>query len=295
MDKLTLPHPTDLEYFLEVARSLNISRAAERIGISQPSLSLAVQRLEQSVGSELLVRSKKGVSLTPAGKTLLAGAKVLLEQWKELGAQAKRRHEDLAGSYVIGCHPSVALYTLSHFITPLLEQHTGLQIELQHGLSRHVTEQVISLRIDLGIVVNPTRHPDLVIQPLMEDDVTLWTGSQKTQLNDAKSTHSVLICDPDLLQTQELIKRFKAQEYKFNRVLPSSNLEVITALVAGGAGIGVLPTRVAQRLAVQGLKKVSGAPVFKDKIALVYRAESRRVPSFVRLVDFVGTRLKKNH
>ncbi len=63
-----IPSPTDLKYFMEVAQTQNVSRAAERLGISQPSLSLAIRRMEQSVGAPLLIRSKRGVTMTQAGK-----------------------------------------------------------------------------------------------------------------------------------------------------------------------------------------------------------------------------------
>lgn len=294
MTKLSLPHPTDIEYFLEVAHALNISRAAERIGISQPSLSLSIQRLEHSMGASLLVRSKKGVQLTPAGKNLMDGARVLLDQWKTLSESSKKRHSELAGHYTIGCHPSVAQYTLPHFFPDLLLEHPDLNIQLQHGLSRYITEQVISLKTDLGIVVNPVRHPDLVITPLLEDEVTFWVGPQKNVNNDYSGGAGVLLCDPDLLQTQSLVKKLKAHEIEFKRVLPSSNLDVITTLVASGSGIGVLPGRVAQRVPNFGLKKVPGAPVFKDKIALIYRSESRRIPSFQKLTEIIKKHLNKH-
>lgn len=59
-----MPSPADLSYFIEVGNVLNLSRAAERLGISQPSLTLSIQRLEHSVGTALLIRSNKGVTLT---------------------------------------------------------------------------------------------------------------------------------------------------------------------------------------------------------------------------------------
>lgn len=63
-----IPSVAELTYFLEVSNSLNLSRASERLGISQPSLSLAIKRLEQTIGTSLFLRHKHGVSLTQAGK-----------------------------------------------------------------------------------------------------------------------------------------------------------------------------------------------------------------------------------
>ena len=72
----------ELKYFLEVANTKNLSRASERLGISQPTLSVAIKRLENSIGTELLIRQKRGVALTQAGKQLLIHAKQLLQYWE---------------------------------------------------------------------------------------------------------------------------------------------------------------------------------------------------------------------
>lgn len=67
-----LASPHDLTYFIELSGTLNFSRASERIGISQPSLSAAIKRLEHAIGTPLFLRGKNGVTLTPAGKRLFA-------------------------------------------------------------------------------------------------------------------------------------------------------------------------------------------------------------------------------
>src|SRR3569832_169837 len=131
-----VPSPADLTYFVEVANTLNVSRAAERLGISQPSLSLALQRLEHAVGAPLLNRSKRGVTLTQAGKQLLQHARYLLETWDSVRAGALASVRDIQGSYTIGCHPSVALSLLSRFLPQLLRDHPKLDIRLRHDLSR---------------------------------------------------------------------------------------------------------------------------------------------------------------
>ena len=83
-----LPSSTDLTYFAEIAKTGNLSQAATRLGVSQPSLSLAMQRLEHCLGAPLLVRSRLGVKLTKAGEQLLADTLRLLEDWENLARSA---------------------------------------------------------------------------------------------------------------------------------------------------------------------------------------------------------------
>lgn len=271
------PSFSDITYFLEVAETKNISRAAERLGITQPSLSTAIQRLESSIDTQLLIRSRSGVQLTKAGKEFLGRGRMLLLNWDQIKADIHKNNTSVSGEFVIGCHPSVALYTLPHFLPNILQQYPNLDIKLEHDLSRKITEAVISYSIDFGIVVNPVKHPDLVIRELCTDDVMFWTASKPSKTQDLESDNCVLICDTNLIQVQKLLNGATKKKQSFRRVIQSSNLEVITELTASGAGIGILPARVATRLPSQKLKPLKGSlPVFKDHICVVYRADSQK-------------------
>ena len=275
-----MPSPSDLTYFVEVASTGNLSRAAERIGITQPSLSLSIQRLEHSIGTPLLIRSKKGVTPTQAGKQLLARTKDLLQQWDNIRSHALSSTHDVQGNYVLGAHSSVALYSMPYFLSDLLEKNPKLEIKMVHDLSRKIAEKVISMEIDIGIVVNPVKHPDLMIKKLCTDEVTFWTSikpNKKTQ--NYQSGEAVLISDPDLLQTQSLTKQLKKGGIQYSRTLPTSSLEVVTELVASCAGIGIIPSRVANHLAPKKLQRIPNSPVFNDEICLIYRVENKAVQS----------------
>lgn len=271
-----LPSFTDIYYFLEVARSVSISRAAEKLGITQPSLSAAMQRLEARLGAVLFVRERSGVQLTRAGRELLNGGQELVMSWQRLKACISKREKEPGGQYVLGCHPSVALYTLTTFLPQLLQNYPALEIQLIHDLSRKVTEGVISFRIDLGIVVNPVQHPDLVIRELGHDLVSFWRARKPSSLQTLDADHGVLIYDPDLIQVQNLLQQLrKKQKAICKRAVQSSNLEVIAALTAAGAGIGILPARIAKphKLQLLGHKTL---PTYKDRICLVYRVDYQR-------------------
>src|SRR4051812_24182010 len=131
-----LPSPSELHYFIEVSNTLNVSRAAERLGISQPTLSLAIQRLEHAFGAPLLLRSKSGVRMTQAGTKLVAQARHLLDEWERLRQDAMKDESEIRGRYVLGCYASVALYTLPSIIAKMLLLHPSLELKLMHDLSR---------------------------------------------------------------------------------------------------------------------------------------------------------------
>lgn len=279
---------TELIYFIEVANCLNLSRASERLGISQPSLSVAIKRLEQNIGTDLLIRHKKGVALTQAGKQLLTHAKQLIQYWDDVKAQTLASHHAIQGSFVLGCHPSLGLSYLSGFLPNLLLRHPQLEIQLAYDISRKITERVINLSIDLAIVVNPIRHPDLIIHKLRQDDVTFWQSVKvKNSNQDLQAGSAVLICDPELTQTQWLLKRLQKNKMNYARLLPSANLEVIADLTAHGCGIGILPGSVASFQFSKLIKPIAKMPVYQDDICLIYRHENRNVKAIQAVIGAI--------
>jgi len=284
-----LPSSAELTYFLEVSSSLNLSRASERLGISQPSLSLAIKRLELSVGTALFVRHKHGVTLTQAGKQLVLHTRQLMQFWEQTKSAALASRQDIQGQFTLGCASSVALYLMSDFLPNLLELHPRLDIQLKHNISRKITEQVINLSIDVGIVINPLKHPDLIIKKLGHDEVTLWVGEGERNIQRLNSEQAVIICEPELTQTQFVLKELRKAGQLSRRVLTTNSVEVVANLTANGCGFGILPACVARFMYPDRLKRVPDAPVYSDDICLIYRNENRQVQAIQTIVDAIKT------
>lgn len=272
----------DLLYFLEVSKTLNFSRAAERIGISQPSLSMAIRRLENIIGAKLFIRHQKGVTITKSGAQLLAHAKQLLQYWDVVKSKTLAASQNVEGSFTIGSHPSLALVYFSGFLPKLLKKHTKLEVNLKLDLSRKIVDQVMDLTLDLGIVANPIKHPNLIIQKLFDDEVAFWCNEELHPVNDLSSGEAIIICDPELLQTQWLLNRLQKKGLTYTRMLSCNNLEVIAELTLTGCGVGILPGTVAMHQ-----KKLQRAPhtmTYADEICLVYRPENKQIVAIQEIV-----------
>jgi DNA-binding transcriptional LysR family regulator len=286
-----LPNAQDLKYFLELSESRNYSRAAERLGISQPSLSVAMQRLEQLFGVPLMHRSKRGAELTQAGRQLVPRAKRLLDSWEGIRSEVIASEQEMQGNYTIGCHVSVAAYSLPLFLPAMHAEFPKLEIRLVHDLSRKILEQVVRMEVDVGLVINPVPHPDLVLKKLASDEVTLW-APKKNKYKANSDVGGVLFCDLDLAQTKDLLAKMKRASMRFGRVVHSSSLEVIASLAASGSGAALLPARVAELNHASVLARVPGAPVFQDELYLVYRHENRSNKAMEMLVKQISAGFK---
>lgn len=271
----------ELRYFLTVAKTANVSRAAELCGISQPVLSQALRRLEDSVGTRLFLREKTGVRLTRAGQRFAEQSQDLVRQWERLTHSARASETELAARFRFGVHTSVAVYALPKFLPTLQSTHPDVHLELTHALSREIAADVIAWRLDFGLVINPPRHADLVIRELATDEVTLWVRSP------ARHTDTLLL-EASLLQTQALLKQLARRGFKFKHHLQSSSLEVLCALTAGGVGVGMLPSRVADTSPHKLKRFDARAPVHKDKLCLIYRAGTQAQSAARALIDVIA-------
>ncbi len=250
----------DLENFIVTAESKTLSLAAERLSISQPTLSLGIQKIEQELGYPLFIRSREGIKLTPQGKNLLPEAReatAILDKIKGRRNQLK---------YRIGCHPSVGMFVLGSFLKIMHKADPYIGFEIHNAASNDINKMVAQGIVDFGIVMNPLQIQGLIIKTIGEDQVSIWESKHRYQ--------DRLIFNPAMLQAHSIMSRWKETPKEKIEV---QNLELVSHLTESGAGYGILPSQVvkAQKL---GLRKLPGTPTFKDHLALVCYPEMLKTP-----------------
>jgi len=281
-----MPSVAELSYFLEVTNTLNFSLAAKNLKISQPSLSRSMKNLEHTVGTNLFIRHKKGVVLTPAGEQILIQVKPLLKSWQNTKLHALASHEQIEGDVKIGCHPAIGMF-IHGMLTELLETYPKLNIEIIHDASDKITQQVIDLNIDIGLVSNPLRYPDLIIRELKQVETTLWINDTKRKLQDLHSGETVLICNGNSRDYHNMLKQCKAAGIEIKRLLKVNSIETIASLTANGCGIGLLPACYVQGLYDGKLFPVHQAPVLRDDLCLIYHSEYTKVKAIQTVLDTI--------
>jgi DNA-binding transcriptional LysR family regulator len=252
----------DVINFIAASKSETLTEAARILEISQPALSESIKRLETDLGQNLFYRSRQGIKLTSSGREFLTKANIATEALDDL--KFKTETDKIFGtkSLTIGCHPTVAQYTLPKAFKYLSKKAPDYKFSLIHGLSRDIQKQVQLGIIDLAIVINPVQVPDLVIKKLGVDRVGIWKNSKKCNTE-------ILFCNHDLIQSQSIIKKLKLRP---KQIIQTESLELIAELTASGLGMGILPQRVVN-LNHSHLELVKESPIYTDTISLTYRPE----------------------
>lgn len=286
MATAALPTPTEIAYFLELYANRHLSNSAIRLGVAQPSLTQSLQRLEGKVGAKLFVRTKRGLVPSSAGKHFYARAKTLLEDWQGLRGGIASLGQELKGRFRIGCHAAVGAYALPPLLRKLNAAAPGIEIDLAHDFSRKLAERLIACEIDLAYVVNPVRHPDLVLLKVGEDRVTFW------KKRGAKAPPRRILRDPDGNAFERLRDRNRVKAFDGWTMLHSSSLELVRTLALDGQGVAVLPERVAVADSGALAPYDPGIVPLRDEIYLAYRKDMLSGKASRALVDFAKAPLE---
>ncbi|MBS0339979.1 MAG: LysR family transcriptional regulator [Proteobacteria bacterium] len=157
-----------LPYFMAVAETGNLSRAAQKLFIAQPPLSVQIRQLEEELGTALFVRHPKGVRLTAAGEKLLPQARQMLNRAAQLKSSIDEGSAQ-SSSLSIGYVPSAGSTVLPQLVRRLRAEIPGLQLEIREMISSEQVDALVGGSIDVGLARSEPRHPRIEVSSRMAD------------------------------------------------------------------------------------------------------------------------------
>lgn len=239
-----------LRYFLAVAETLNFGRAATRLGIAQPPLSRQIQDLEREIGTPLLHRTPRGVTLTDAGAVFAQKAAQIVASSDEAVAQARDAGVGRRGRLVIGFVHSVAYSLLPRILPEFRRRHPGVAVSLREVRVVDKESALLSGHVDIGIFRPPPSHPEIVNFPVHEEGFVLALPSShplaaKRRVPVAAIAGEPLILFP-ALRGDVGLRGTIASFLRQNAIAPNAAEEVGTiqgglGLVLAGAGVCIVP------------------------------------------------------
>lgn len=161
-----------LEIFLAVARHESVSRAADELSLSQSATSTALGELERQFDTQLFDRIGKALRLNELGKVLLPHAVQLTEHAREIESILGRRTD--FGPLHIGATLTVGNYLATLIAADFLRRHPSAQVRLSVHNSATIIHQLLHYEMDLGLIEGSCRHPDLLVEPWVEDELVVF-------------------------------------------------------------------------------------------------------------------------
>jgi DNA-binding transcriptional LysR family regulator len=284
-----------LAALLAVIDTGSFTEAAKLLHVSQPAVSLAIKRLEDKLGTALLVRTRKRVAPSRQGEVLAVGARLAFEALGNAVAQIANEHAEPSGRVMLGVHESLAAYALPVFMARFLRDYPKVELTLWNGRSQEVERELIAGRVDLALIVNPRQQPDLVIVPVFDDSVELFHCLPSRRAGDPLALVGTmpLIYVPQLAQSQEILLHLQKRKVGPTRLLPCSSLELVKSLVLDEVGVGILPRRVAEHGVRKQLRSLSPPlPMYRDTISLVRRYDMAPTAAIRVVLDELSAHCK---
>lgn len=235
-----------LTTFLEVARQKSFSRAAEKLHVTQPSISAQIRSLEENLGHRLLNRGGGKVTLTAAGKEFQPFAEQSLAQLKQIRLTLADMERMPRGSLTVSANDSTALYVLPLLISKFKKQFPRVALNIVRAERSKTLELVLDREVEFGIVSLPVRDPRLHVEIIHEDRLVLvvpaghpLTLIENPTLSDA-AKHEFLV--PKEGRRRELIDHLFIQNKTARRIaMELDSSELLKRLIVAGLGISFLP------------------------------------------------------
>lgn len=277
---------TELRYIVALARERHFGRAARACHVSQPTLSVAVRKLEDELGTALFERRKTEARITPLGEKIVARAQQVLEEVEGIRQLARLEKDQLNAPLRLGVIYTIGPYLLPELIPVLHERTPQMPLLIEENYTAQLAEQLRLGELDAILVALPFDEPGIVTLPLYDEPfVVLLPAShpwreRKTIAPQDLAEETVLLlgaghCFRDqVLEVCPACARQASEEGSLSRALQGSSLETIRHMVASGLGITVLPCtaagaeRYAQRLLV--IRRFT-EPVPRRRVALAWR------------------------
>lgn len=251
MNAMTL---TELRYIVALAREKHFGRAAEKCFVSQPTLSVAVKKLEEELGVILFERGQSEVSVTPAGEPIVQQAERVLAEAARVKELAETAGDPLAGPLRLGAIYTIGPYLLPKLVPLIKQRAPKMPLMIQENFTHKLLDALKSGELDVAVLALPIQEPGLVAQAVYDEAFRVLVPVSHPWATHVTADVEALLDEPLLMlgrgncfreQVLDLCTRAGAGG---PQVLEGSSLETIRLMVASGVGITVMPATAVDNL-----------------------------------------------
>jgi DNA-binding transcriptional LysR family regulator len=287
-----------LRTFVEVARQRGFTRASEALHLTQPAVSKVVKALEDELGTPLLHREGRRVSLTEAGRVVLERAQGVLDALRVIEEEVVEMTSLRRGRLRFGVPPIVGVTFFPPLLAEFHKAHPGIVLELREEGSHHIEALVTSRELDVGAVVLPTDERAFETLPFVRDALSAvlhpthpLARRTSVALRELADTPFVLY-RPEFALHGHILDACRRAGFKPSVVSESSHWDFIVAMVAADIGVALLPETIARQLDLEQVRIVRlTEPVIPWHVALIWRRDRHQPPATRAWLELCARRL----
>jgi LysR family hydrogen peroxide-inducible transcriptional activator len=291
---------TELRYVVAVAREKHFGRAAEACFVSQPTLSVAIKKLEDELDVRIFERGGSEVSVTSLGEAIVRQAQAVIEQAAAIKEIAQRGKDPLAGPLRLGIIYTIGPYLLPELVRHAIDKTPQMPLILQENFTFKLLEMLRTGELDCAIMAEPFPDAGLALAPLYDEPFLIAVPkkhplAKRKQVSSAELKQETMLllgtghCFRDhVLEVCPEYARFSEDAEGIRKSFEGSSLETIKHMVASGMGITVVPQLSVPREAQPHVKYVAfEPPVPSRRVVLAWRRSFTRYEAIAALRNAV--------
>lgn len=292
---------TQLSYVVAVAQQRSFGAAAEACFVTQPTLSMQIQKLEDELGVVIFDRSQQPVRLTVIGERLAHQARITLAEAQKIKDLTSNEQNEVRGPISFGVIPTLSPYILPLFVGRFIDQFPKVQVLVEELQTQQIIDRLKNDSLDLGLVVTPLHNPIVIEHPIFYEPFLLYisphhplTSARRVHEKDLTSKDVWLLTEGHCFRDQVINlcgDRSRPRGMRSNLRFESGNLETLKKMVDQGDGYTFLPWLAARDIEVPTKKrrlKEFQAPIPTREVSLVHsRLYKRRatVDAVIRTIQ----------
>jgi LysR family hydrogen peroxide-inducible transcriptional activator len=276
---------TELKYIVALARERHFGRAAEKCFVSQPTLSVAVKKLEEELGAILFERGQNDVRTTPVGEQIVAQAERVLSEANRVKELADAAGDPLAGPLRLGAIYTIGPYLLPKLVPLVKQRAPKMPLMIEENFTDRLLESLKRGDLDVAVLALPIAEPGLVAQAVYDETFRVLVPVAHAWAKKKNVAAAELLDEPLLMLGRgncfrdQVLDLCHAAGEGGPQVLEGSSLETIRHMVASGVGITVMPATAVDTLPkTDPLLRVRpfAEPQPTRRVGLVWRASFPR-------------------
>lgn len=281
-----------LEYFMAVCHELHFTRASEKLGVTQPTLSHQVKALEDELGLPLFDRIGKKTAITEAGFILLNHCNTLFHSLESVREEIRELQEIKRGSLTMGVLPGELNSLVCRLLPDFHDAYSEVQVRII--TADNVAERLLHNEIDMALTITPVHDERIVSQPLYNDKLYLTVnvdhplaGKSEVSLKDLKDLSLVLF--PENYQCRQQIDAIcRLRNIHLRPAIETDSIESIINLIEAGVGGSILSETLIKQWNRPGIRTLSIAEApFSRQVGLIYHKEKFRGQTVLKFTELL--------
>jgi len=287
---------TELKYLVAVAREKHFGRAAEACFVSQPTLSVAIKKLEEELDVRVFERGTNEVSVTPLGEQIVRQAQAVLEQAQAIKEIARLGKDPVAGPLRLGIIYTIGPYLLPDLVRQVIERVPQMPLLIQENFTARLLEMLRTGELDCAIMAEPFPDTGLAVAPLYDEPFVAAVPKghplarrRQVSAEELKDETMLLLgtghCFRDhVLEVCPEYARFSSDAAGIRKSFEGSSLETIKHMVASGMGVTVVPQLSVPKEPQPHVKYIPfAAPAPNRRVVLAWRRTFPRYEAIAAL------------